>query len=124
MMKRNPSIRKAEDTEIDELIRILIEKGKELQNRGIPVWDVNQLTKDALKAKYGELEYFIGVIGSEIFGGFILLESDRTFWPNTGNDKAYYFHKFVIRTAFGGCGLSKTVLDWVKEYGKTKRRFG
>ena len=46
------------------------------------------------------------------------MEKDSLFWPNNSKDNAFYFHKFVIKSEFGGQGLSKAILDWVKEYGR------
>lgn len=86
-------IRKASESEIDRLLEIWIEKEKSLESRGIAVWDPKQFTKANLKEKYQCPEYYIGLVGDEIIGGFILIEKDIHFWPGKENDRAFYFHK-------------------------------
>jgi len=119
-VEENLIIRKATEKETDSLLKIWKEKEKSLEAKGIPVWDIKQFTKENLKQKYACPEYFIAIIGGEIIGGFILIEKDIHFWPNNTNDKSYYFHNFVIRDKYSGKGYSKSILDWVKNYGKGK----
>jgi GNAT superfamily N-acetyltransferase len=113
-----PVIRKATDAEIDILLGIWLDKEKSLEKKGIAVWDIRQFTKENLGRKYSAPEYCIGTLEGDAFGGFILLEEDLHFWPGRQEDNAYYFHKFVIRDKYSGMGLSKAILDWVKDRGR------
>lgn len=113
----NATIRKAYDSEIEKLLQIWIDKSVSLEKKGIKVWDVGQFTKENLQLKYGNPEYFLGIVDGEIFGAFILIANDPKYWGNR-SDQALYFHKFVILDKYCGLGYSKFILDWVKEYGK------
>lgn len=116
-MSESIVIRKAAESEIDDLIEIWIEKEKSLESKGIVVWNMEQFTKEKLRQKYRKPEYYIALIDDDIIGAFILLEKDIYFWPERQNDKAYYFHKFVITDKYAGRGFSDKILEWVKEYG-------
>jgi GNAT superfamily N-acetyltransferase len=96
-----------------------IKRAEYLIDSHIPMWDLEQFSVAKLKQKYGRPTYFIGYVNGKPFGGFILIEHDERYWPDN-TEKAFYFHKFVVDEAFAGQGLSKEILDWVKEYGKQK----
>lgn len=114
------NIRKAEDSEIDLLMDIYLDKVRWLREHGTPMWDESQFTRDSLKDKYIDPEYYVAAKDDEIIGGFILIEYDGRYWPEYGADKAYYFHKFVIRNEYCGKGFSGQILRWVQAYGRTK----
>lgn len=109
--------KKANDKEITELLSIYIEKVKWLSRHTISMWEISQFTRKSLKEMYVNPEYYIGLIGDKIIGGFILIETDERYWPNN-EDKAYYLHKFVISNDFCGKGYSSVLLTLIKEHGK------
>ena len=115
----NCIIRKASNSEIDSLIDIWKTKVFDLAKRGITVWNIAQFNRTNLRNKYKKPEYYVGTMDDRIFGGFILIEKDIYNWPIEFKNNAYYFHKFVISSEFTGKGLSKLILDWVKDYGKS-----
>jgi GNAT superfamily N-acetyltransferase len=121
-MSSEINIRKANDKEIKELLSIWINKAEELNNKNIGMWDTSQFTIDNLNKKYDNPEFYIRIKNREIFGGFILLEFDRIYWPENSAENAYYFHKFVVKTKFAGQGLSDQILNWVKRYAKDNKQ--
>ncbi len=123
-MMNDIEIRKAEDGEIDVLMAIYLDKVRWLRGRGTPMWDESQFTRESLKDKYLDPEYYVAVKDGEIIGGFILLEYDGRYWPENGADDAYYFHKFVIKHEYCGKGYSGRILRWVQAYaGAQGKRF-
>jgi GNAT superfamily N-acetyltransferase len=60
---------------------------------------------------------FLAYEDSVSVGGFLLLEIDNRYWPDRLNEKAYYFHKFTIKPAYGGKGYSTKIMNWVKYFG-------
>jgi GNAT superfamily N-acetyltransferase len=119
-MNTGIEIRRAGDGEIDALMAIYLDKVRWLRERGTPMWDESQFTRDSLKDKYLDPEYYIAVKDGEIIGGFILIEYDGRYWPENGADAAYYFHKFVVKNEYCGKGYSGQILRWVQEYGRAK----
>ena len=111
-------IRKATEEEKHVLLTIWLEKVEWLSKNSTPMWDQKQFTLESLKEKYEYPEYFVCDNGKEIVGGFILIEYDERYWKDNKDDKAFYFHKFVVRNGHTGKGYSSVILNWVKEYGK------
>lgn len=117
MSRDRIDIHRANDPEIDTLIGIWRKRAQSLIDQDLMMWEMEQFTRGNLREKYASPEYYIGRLHNDVFGGFILIEHDERYWPGK-NDKAYYFHKFVVAEEFAGQGLSRAILDWVKEYGK------
>jgi GNAT superfamily N-acetyltransferase len=115
-MESNVIIRKANDTDIPTLLSIYLDKVKWLNDKNIPMWDPNQFTIENLKGKYVNPEYFICCNGQTIVGGFLLIEYDERYWKDKKENKAFYFHKFVVRKGFTGKGYADFILEWVKKY--------
>ena len=61
-------------------------------------------------------EFFVGIINKAVIGGFILVERDDDYWSNNHLDKAFYFHKFVIKDGYGSSAYSKALFDWLNIY--------
>jgi hypothetical protein len=112
------TIKKANVEEINVLLAIYIEKVIWLRETNKPLWDESQFTLDSLKIKYENPVFYVGYCGSEIIGGFILVEKDLLYWPEYSNDSSFYFHKFVIHNKYCGKHYSDEMIHWVKEYGK------
>jgi GNAT superfamily N-acetyltransferase len=117
-MNNNVIIRKATEEEIDRLLEIWLEKAHWLIDTGKPMWDPTQFSRERLKDKYHKPEYYVCRNEKDIIGGFILIEYDERYWKDHIQDKAYYFHKFVVRSKYKGQGYSGYILEWVKKYGK------
>ncbi len=123
-METDFDIRKAEDREIDSLMDIYLDKVRRLRERGTPMWDESLFTRESLKKKYLDPDYYVAVKDGEIIGGFILIEYDGRYWPENKADNAYYFHKFVIKNEYCGKGYSGRILRWVQAYAGAKgKRF-
>jgi len=116
-MDRIIDIHKACDAEINILLGIWIRRSKKLAAKHMKMWNPDQFTTEELRKVYITPDYYIGYVNGEPFGGFILIEKDERYWPGNSG-KACYFHKFVVDESFAGQGLSKEILDWVKEYGR------
>ena len=104
-------------SEIDEYIDILVERCIWLKAHKIDMWKIEQLNKDSIIQKYENPMCFLAYEDSVSVGGFLLLDIDNRYWPDRYNDKAYYFHKFVIKPEYGGKGYSSKIMNWVKDFG-------
>lgn len=117
-MNADVVVRKASEEEIDGLMKIWLEKATWLIANNMPMWDPTQFSRETLKAKYRNPEYFVCRNESEIIGGFILIEYDERYWKDHIDDKAFYFHKFVVKNEYKAQGYSGYILEWAKQYAK------
>ena len=120
-MERKIDIHNADGGEKELLIGIWLRRADFLEKAGMPMWEKGQFTVEGLDRKYGNPEYYIGFVDGQPFGGFLLLDYDVRYWPGK-RDSAYYFHKFVVAEEFGGQGLAKEILNWVKNFAAEKEK--
>jgi GNAT superfamily N-acetyltransferase len=98
----------------------LIERYNWLNEHNLHMWKIENLNIEGIILRY-ERPVFYGAFEDKIcIGGFILIEEDKRYWPNNITDKAFYFHKFVVRPKFSGKGYADKILEWVKEFGGKK----
>jgi hypothetical protein len=107
---------------IDEYLSILNDRCLWLKERDLDMWKNQNLKKSAMIQKYKNPIFYGAFENKVLIGGFILIEEDKRYWPNNLNDKAYYFHKFVVSLRYGGLGYSHKILGWVKDYGSKKKK--
>lgn len=98
----NLCISKITEEEIELLLELLREKADWLIKIGKPMWNPEYLSKEEFLKKYINCEMFIAQDDKEVIGGFVLVESDPSFWDNDeNNDSAYYISVFdngIIRS--------------------------
>ena len=111
-------VKNIEHEHMDELINLWIERHVWLKEHNKEMWKLDQLNKESIIEKYECPKWYIAYDDTEIVGGFLLIEHDRRYWPDNINEKAYYIHKFVVRTGCGGKGYSDKMLEWIKSYGR------
>ena len=103
---------------MDELINLWIERHLWLKEHNKEMWKLDQLNKASIIEKYENPKCYLAYEDEEKVGGFLLIEHDRRYWPDEMDEKAYYIHKFVVRTGCGGKGYSDKMLEWIKSYGR------
>ena len=103
----NLCISKIAEEEIEVLLELLREKANWLIKIGKPMWNPEYLSKEEFLKKYIDCEMFIAQEDKDIIGGFVLVESDHSFWNNDeNNESAYYIHKLVIKDDYTGKGYT------------------
>ena len=114
------SVREIGYDEIDSLLAMWIERGQWLKANHQEMWNLDELNKESILNKYCNPHCFIAYDDSNRVGGFLLLEKDERYWPEKLEDRAFYFHKFVISINSAGKGYPNMVLNWVKQFAKEK----
>ena len=113
----NLYISRITEEEIELLLELLREKADWLIKIGKPMWNPKYLSKEEFLKKYINCEMFIAREDKEVIGGFVLVESDRSFWnDDENNDSAYYIHKLVIKDDYTGKGYAKKVIELIKKH--------
>lgn len=86
------------------------------REKGYRVWPDEWLEPEELLSDDVQPENFcIGSIEGETACGFILQWSDSEYWPNAPMYEAAYLHKLCVRRKFAGMGMTKLVIDAVRE---------
>jgi len=115
-------IHEANSEEINTLISIYLDKVQWLRSINKPLWDESQFIIDKLIEKYDQPVFYVACVNNVIIGGFILIESDKQYWPEILVKDSYYFHKFVIRNEYCGNGYADDIITWVKNHGKNSNK--
>lgn len=101
---------------MDEAISVMREVAAWGREQGYRVWPDEWLTPEELITPDAQPEHFcIGTLGVETACAFILQWTDADYWPNAPKYEAAYLHKFCVRRAFAGIGMTKLVVDAIKE---------
>lgn len=103
---------------IEELLEILREKSRRLEQMGQPMWNPAFLKKEAFIEKYNSPDCFLAYEGEKAAGGFVLMEQDDFLWKENSADKAFYVHKLAVREGFSGKGYAHQMVEWIKEYSR------
>ena len=99
-----------------EAISVMREVAAWGREQGYRVWPDEWLTPEELITPDAQPENFcIGTLGGETACAFILQWADTDCWPNAPKCEAAYLHKFCVRRAFAGIGMTKLVVDAIKE---------
>lgn len=86
------------------------------REKGYRVWPDEWLTPAELITPDARPENFcIGVIDGETACAFILQWKDSGYWPNAPEYEAAYLHKFCVRRKFAGTGMTKIVVNAIRE---------
>ena len=101
---------------MDEAISVMREVAAWGREQGYHVWPDEWLTPEELITPDAQPENFcVGALDGETACAFILQWSDADYWPNAPKFEAAYLHKFCVRRAFAGMGMTKLVVDAIKE---------
>ncbi len=101
---------------MDEAISVMREVAAWGRKQGYRVWPEEWLTPEELITPDVQRSNFcIGTLGGETACAFILQWADTDYWPNAPKYEAAYLHKFCVRRAFAGMGMTKLVVDAIKE---------
>ena len=101
---------------MDEAISVIREVAAWGREQGYRVWPDEWLTPEELVTPDAQRSNFcIGTLGGETACAFILQWRDADYWPNAPKFEAAYLHKFCVRRAFAGMGMTKLVVNAIKE---------
>jgi GNAT superfamily N-acetyltransferase len=98
--------------EADLAIQVMREVGQWCIDAGLPMWKLEELTREALlRHPPGESDFRVLRVGSEPAAAMILVWRDETFWPGVAEGDSGFIHKLCVRRAFAGQGLSARMVE-------------
>lgn len=101
---------------LDPAILIMKEVAAWGRKRGFTLWPDEWLTPEQLITSDAQPENFcIGSVNGTITCAFILQWADPDYWPQAPRYEAAYLHKLCVRRNFAGTGMTKIVVNAVKQ---------
>ncbi|MDD1783652.1 GNAT family N-acetyltransferase [Enterovibrio sp. ZSDZ35] len=99
--------------------RFLMQAIQRLRAAGIPLWEPEDVSVDALVKAYGTHSLYLVMDNEKTIGGVFVLEEDALFWPEIVTNDSFFFHKLVIGDDFITKGIGHRVLDALVELAKS-----
>jgi len=109
-------IKQAEANDTATVSSILQEAAAWLTDLGNPLWTARQLNTDSIQGEVAAGLYWIAHADNEAAGCVRYQLEDPIFWPDALLGEAAYLHKFAVRRAYAGGGVSTALLDWAKAH--------
>jgi len=98
--------------EPDLAIHIMREVARWCIEAGLPMWTLDELTREALlRHPPGEDDFRVARVRDEPAAAMILQWKDPTFWPEAREGESGFIHKLCIRRPFAGTGLAARMVD-------------
>jgi GNAT superfamily N-acetyltransferase len=94
---------------------ILCEAAEWLEERGIPLWNREQLTVERLLPIVERGELFLASRAGQAIATMILQEEDTFFWPDVPAGESLFLHKLAVRRSAAGQGIAHAMLEWAAE---------
>lgn len=113
-------VRVAALSEVAIVSEILTEAAVWLLDRGIPLWDVHELTPARLSPEVQAGRYVLAWSGSTAVGTIRLCDSDPLFWPGFPPGEALYLHRLAVRRTAAGGSVSSALLGWAKAHAEAR----
>ena len=102
--------------EMQTAISVMREVAAWGRERGYRIWPDEWLTPQELLTPDARPENFcLGIMDGEITSAFLLQWTDSEYWPGSPKYEAAYLHKFCVRRKFSGMGMTRLVVDALKE---------
>lgn len=102
--------------QVEEAISVMREVAKWGREKGLRIWPEDWLTPEELITEEAQTENFcIGKVDGVTVCSFILQWSDSAYWKDAPKYDAAYLHKFCIRREFSHRGMTKSVIEAIKQ---------
>lgn len=108
-------IKKVNSESIRFFADILKEAAQWLEDTGKKNWEPSRFTVENILRESNIDELYLCCADDEPAGCFRMQTKDEFFWPGAPESEALYIHKLAVRRKFSGQGISKIMIDWVKD---------
>ncbi len=101
---------------------ILIEAEKWVEEKGEPLWELDELQPETIEEDIKKGEFFIAYADQKAAGVFKFQEEDRMFWPDVPEGESTYIHRLAVKRKFSGGTISSAMINYAKMKTKTMGR--
>jgi GNAT superfamily N-acetyltransferase len=92
---------------------ILSEAATWLEQRGMPLWRQDELSRDVIAADVEGGLYVLAEVDGVGAAVVRIQLNDPDFWPDVPEEESVFVHRLAVRRRYAGGTLSRAVLSWV-----------
>jgi GNAT superfamily N-acetyltransferase len=108
------SIKQATLDDIDIISEILTEAESWVEEKGEPLWELDELQSETIKKDIEKGEFYIAYADQKAAGVFMFQEEDRIFWPDVPEGESTYIHRLAVKRTFSGGKISSAMINYAK----------
>jgi GNAT superfamily N-acetyltransferase len=105
-------IRQAMPQDVAALADILGEATRWLADRGMMMWQMDELSPSRLADEVNSGLFFLAERDGEAAGTIRFQLEDKLFWPDIEQDDSAFIHRLAVRRRFAGGDLSTALILW------------
>lgn len=113
-------IRWARPEDVESVAFVLVQAATWLQARGDPLWSLDELHPDAVRADVFSGLYAVAELGGRCVGVARVTEDDPQTWPEAAPGDAIYVHRLAVLRSHATGLVSRPMLGWCREQARLR----
>jgi GNAT superfamily N-acetyltransferase len=109
----------ANPNQVAEVSAILQEVAVWLENKGLKMWEANELAPQDIENQVKNGMFWLAKINSEIAGCVRFQTEDLEYWDDVPHTHSAFVHRVAVKRKFAGKGVAIAMLDWAKSHAKS-----
>jgi len=106
------NVREAAPGDLITVSGILTEAASWLRDRGMSLWDVQEVSVDRLRAEAGAGLFVLAECNGRAVGTLQYLLEDPLTWPDAREGESAFVHRLAVRRGHTGGVISGALLEW------------
>jgi GNAT superfamily N-acetyltransferase len=104
----------ANPNQVAEVSEILQEVAVWLENKGIKMWEANELAPEDIENQVKNGMFWLAKIENEFAGCIRFQTVDAEYWDDVPHTDSAFVHRVAVKRKFAGKGVAIAMLDWAK----------
>lgn len=114
-------VKQASEYDIPSIEEILSDAVNWMSAQGLQnQWNESNIKWSSLSTFYHINDFYIAYHNGLPAACMALIEYDPIYWPDIPGGKSLYLHKLAVKRAFAGIGLSKELMDFSKDFARSR----
>jgi GNAT superfamily N-acetyltransferase len=109
----------ADPNQVVEISEILQEVATWLENKGVKLWDANELAPENVEHQVKTGMFWLAEIDGEFAGCIRFQTEDLEYWDDVPHTDSAFVHRVAVKRKFAGKGVAIAMLDWAKSHAKS-----
>ncbi len=115
----NIEVVQANPNQVAEVSEILQEVAIWLENKGLKMWEANELAPEDVEKQVKTGMFWLAKIDGEIAGCVRFQTEDLEYWDDVPHTNSAFVHRVAVKRKFAGKGVAIAMLDWAKSHAKS-----